>query len=142
MFPPAPILIKKPEFIIQELDSTEISDKIFLRQKKDRFMNNLTELTDETFDQWLIDNPNSIVDFWAPWCGPCKSFAPSFEAESKLHETIAFGKVNADEQQKIAKRLHIRSLPTLIGFRNGQVENTQIGAVPLQVLRKQLEQLK
>ena len=104
-------------------------------------MKNVTELTDANFDQWLTENPRAIVDVWAPWCGPCKAFSPIFEAESATHDAIAFGKINADDQQKIAARLKIRSLPTLIGFKNGQVENMMIGAVPAQVLRKQLEQL-
>lgn len=105
-------------------------------------MKNIVELNSENFDKWLQDNPGAILDIWAPWCGPCKSFAPIFEAESEHHPHISFGKLNADEEPKIAQRLKVRSLPTLIGFKNGHVENVQIGAVPLKTLREQLNQLK
>jgi len=95
-------------------------------------MNLITELTAENFQSWLQSHPYAVVDIGAPWCGPCKSFAPIFEQAAQKHEQIAFGKINADEQPLLANQLKIRSLPTVLSFKQGQIHEMKIGALPPQ----------
>jgi thioredoxin 1 len=71
-----------------------------------------------------------IVDFWAPWCGPCKSFAPTYEKVSADHPDIVFAKVNTEEQQQVAAHFQIRSIPTLMIFRDQIIIFSQAGALP------------
>ncbi len=75
------------------------------------------DLTIDSFNAFIDDNDIVIVDFWAIWCGPCKQFTPVFEAASEQHTDIAFGKVNTEEQQELAARFQIQSIPTLMIFR-------------------------
>ncbi len=75
------------------------------------------DLTIDSFNAFIDDNDIVIVDFWAIWCGPCKQFIPVFEAASEQHTDIAFGKVNTEEQQELAARFQIQSIPTLMIFR-------------------------
>ena len=70
-----------------------------------------------------------LVDFWASWCGPCRAFAPTFEAASEKHPDIVFAKVDTEAEQEIAAAFNIRSIPTLMLFKNGNVEATKVGAV-------------
>jgi len=88
------------------------------------------ELTKENFEQVVSDNPMVIVDFWAPWCGPCKGFAPVFEKASEAHADIVFAKVNTDEEQEVAGAFNIRSIPTLMVFREKVILYAQPGAMP------------
>lgn len=71
-----------------------------------------------------------IVDFWAPWCGPCKGFAPVFEAASEKHSDVVFGKVNTEDEQELAASFNIRSIPTLMLFREKVILFSQAGALP------------
>jgi thioredoxin 1 len=75
------------------------------------------ELTKDNFDQAVRDNDMVIIDFWAPWCGPCRGFAPVFEAASEKYPDIVFAKINSDDEQELAGQFGIRSSPTLIIFR-------------------------
>jgi thioredoxin len=87
-------------------------------------------LTKDNFDQIVNGNDMILVDFWAPWCGPCKGFAPVFEAASEKHSDIVFGKVNTDEEQELAASFNIRSIPTLMLFREKVILFAQAGALP------------
>jgi thioredoxin len=87
-------------------------------------------LTKDNFDQVVNGHDMILVDFWAPWCGPCKGFAPVFEAASEKHSDIVFGKVNADEEQELAASFNIRSIPTLMLFREKVILFAQAGALP------------
>lgn len=90
----------------------------------------VVELTEENFEDTVTNNDFVIVDYWAPWCGPCRSFAPTFEKISEEHEDIVFAKVNTEEQQGIAAHFQIRSIPTLMIFREKVIIFSQPGALP------------
>jgi thioredoxin len=100
------------------------------------------DLTKENFEQTVNDNPIVIIDFWAPWCGPCRGFAPVFEKASESHPDVVFAKVNSDEQQELAGAFNIRSIPTLMVFREKVVLFQQAGALPGQALEQVLTQAK
>ena len=100
------------------------------------------ELTAQNFDAIINDNPMVIVDFWAPWCGPCRGFAPVFEKASEAHPDVVFAKVNTDEQQELAGGFNIRSIPTLMVFREKVILYQQAGAVPASTLEQILTQAK
>ena len=100
------------------------------------------ELTKDNFEQTVNGNPIVIVDFWAPWCGPCRGFAPVFEKASELHPDVVFAKVNSDEQQELAGAFNIRSIPTLMVFRENVILFQQAGALPGQALEQVLTQAK
>ena len=100
------------------------------------------ELTNDNFEQTVNGSPIVIVDFWAPWCGPCKGFAPVFEKASESHADVVFAKVNTDEQQELAGSFNIRSIPTLMVFREKVILFQQAGALPGQALEQVLTQAK
>ena len=88
------------------------------------------ELNKDNFQQVINDNANVIVDFWAPWCAPCRGFAPTFEAASEKQPDVVFAKVNTEEQQEIAGAFSIRSIPTLMIFRDQIIIYSEPGALP------------
>ena len=90
----------------------------------------VVELTKENFEQVITSNATVIVDYWAPWCGPCRGFAPVFEKVSESHPDVVFAKVNTDEEQEIAAHFQIRSIPTLMVFRDQIIVFSQPGALP------------
>ena len=100
------------------------------------------ELNRENFEQVVTTNPIVVVDFWAPWCGPCKGFAPIFEGASEKHQDVVFAKVNTDDEQEIAGAFGIRSIPTLMVFRERVLLLQQAGALPASALEQVLEQAK
>ena len=97
------------------------------------------ELTKDNFEQTIKDNTFVIVDFWAPWCGPCRSFAPVYEKVSQDHDHILFAKVNTENEQEIAAHFRIRSIPTLMIFREQIIIFAQPGAMPEGGFRQLLE---
>ncbi|MDH3830873.1 MAG: thioredoxin [Gammaproteobacteria bacterium] len=88
------------------------------------------ELTKENFEATINTNDTVLLDFWASWCGPCQQFAPVFEAMSESHPDIVFAKINTEEQQEIAGHFQIRSIPTLMIFREQIIVFSQPGALP------------
>ncbi len=88
------------------------------------------ELTKDNFEGVVTENDFVIIDYWAPWCGPCRSFAPTFEAVSEEHPDIVFAKLNTEEEQEIASHFNIRSIPTLMIFRERVIIFNQPGALP------------
>lgn len=88
------------------------------------------ELTKESFQDVVSSNDFVIIDFWAPWCGPCRNFSPIYEASSEQHADIVFGKVNTEEEQELASYFQIRSIPTLMVFREKVIIYSQPGMLP------------
>jgi thioredoxin 1 len=88
------------------------------------------ELTKENFNQTIEGSDMVIVDFWAPWCGPCRMFAPTFEATSEKYPNVVFAKLNTEDQQELAASFNIRSIPTLMVFREKVIIFSQAGMLP------------
>ncbi len=99
-------------------------------------------LTSENFKDTINNHDIVIVDFWAEWCGPCKSFGPTFEAASDKYPGIAFAKVNTEEEREMAAGFNIRSIPTLMVFREQVILYAEAGALPASALDQLIEQVK
>jgi thioredoxin 1 len=96
----------------------------------------VVELTKENFENVITSNPTVIVDYWAPWCGPCRGFAPVFERVAEQNPDVVFAKVNTDDEQEIATHFQIRSIPTLMVFRDQIIVFSQPGALPQNALEQ------
>src|SRR5688572_12593881 len=99
-------------------------------------------LTQENFHRTVSEHDMLVVDFWAPWCAPCRLFSPVFEAAAEKHTDIVFGKINTDEQQELASMFGIRSIPTLMIMREKVVLYHEAGALPANALDDVLEKAR
>jgi len=104
---------------------------------------NLVEFTDANFDEEVLKSGTPVlVDFWAPWCGPCRQIGPSVEALSTEYAgKVKIGKLNTDEQIDTAAKFGIRSIPTLLVFKGGEVVNQLVGALPKAKIAEQLDKV-
>ena len=100
------------------------------------------EITKDNFEDIVTKNSMVILDFWASWCGPCKAFAPAFEAASEKYPDVVFGKINTEEQQELAGHFQIRSIPNVMLFREQIVLFSQPGAMPPAGIDSVIEQAK
>ena len=101
---------------------------------------NLTEVTDNNFAAEVLESPQPVlVDFWAPWCGPCRIFAPHLEELDSERDDLTVVKLNVDENPQTAAKYGIMSIPTLLLFKNGEVAKQVVGALPKARLQQELE---
>jgi thioredoxin 1 len=100
------------------------------------------ELTEENFESSIATDGIVLVDWWASWCGPCRQFAPVFEEASETHPDVTFGKIDTDAQQQLSAMANIRSIPTLMAFRDGILVFNQAGALPAPALEQVVQAVR
>jgi thioredoxin reductase (NADPH) len=100
------------------------------------------DLTAEQFDDTIAGNDIVLVDFWASWCGPCRAFAPTFQASSEKHPDIVYAKVDTEAEQQLAAAAQIRSIPTLMAFKKGKLVFNEAGALPPASLEDLVQQVR
>jgi len=101
-----------------------------------------TQLTQENFEETIANNDIVFIDFWAAWCGPCRSFAPTYEKVSDQHPEVVFAKVNTEAEQSLAASFNIMSIPTLMIVRENVVLFSQAGALPERALTELVEKVR
>ena len=102
----------------------------------------VVELTKDNFEDTITNNPFVIIDFWAPWCGPCQAMGPVInELAEEFQSQAVVGKLNVDDHQEVAVRYGIQSIPTLMIFQNGNVVDQAVGTMPKKALAQKLENL-
>ncbi len=102
----------------------------------------IRELTSNDFDKFIKDD-KTVIDFWAPWCGPCKMMSPIFEEAAKdLKDKAKFAKVNVDENSDLAQRFGVMSIPTIMFFRDGQPVDKAVGVLSKEEVMKRVKEIK
>jgi thioredoxin 1 len=99
-------------------------------------------LTKDTFEETVTGPGITLVDWWASWCGPCRMFAPVFQAASRQHPDITFGKIDTEDQPELSAAAGIRSIPTLMAFRDGVLVFSQPGALPAASLEQVIQAVR
>lgn len=100
------------------------------------------ELTEQNFTDTIESSPIVLVDWWASWCGPCQAFAPVYDSASREHPDVVFGKIDTEAQADLAAAAGIRSIPTLMAFRDGILVHSQAGALPAAGLRQVIDAVR
>ncbi len=100
------------------------------------------DLTTETFESTLDQDGITLIDWWAGWCGPCKMFAPIYDAASEQHSDITFGKIDTEAEQQLSAAVGISSIPTLMAFRDGVLVFQQAGALPAPALEQVIQAVR
>ena len=120
---------------MEDIEFEKIKKKQLDDLLKQQNLNNILEkipvmeITSQNFNQEIINNNLILVDFWAEWCGPCKSMHPIFTRMAKKYKQVRFARVNVDNAQDIAMKYGVQSIPTFIMFKNGEIANQMVGAV-------------
>jgi thioredoxin 1 len=118
----------------------EMMRKVAVQGKKKVIFDKPVEVTDKTFDETIRNNQLVVVDSWAPWCGPCQMVAPIIEELARQYAgKVLFGKLNVDENPLIAMQYGIMGIPTLLFFKNGELVDRIVGAIPKQMLEQKIK---
>ena len=102
----------------------------------------LRDLTDANFDSEVDQHSVIVMDFWAPWCAPCRAFAPIFEAAAERYPEVLFARIDTEAEPELARQFEVKSVPTLLGVRDGTIVKVQMGALPPDKFEKLILELR